>query len=131
MAKVPFAVSVAVARCVTCRSEFTEEQIKGANACPSCGSDGVPADPRKDVTITINPHELRILTIWASNWAAEKCDDGARRSLKGILGALRHQLPGVALTFLDEVKELAAAGHDVQVVKDGEVVAEIKGTKPS
>jgi hypothetical protein len=119
-----------VARCLACRSEFTEEQIKGANACPACNNPGVPMDPRRDAEITINPHELRILTIWASNWAEEKCDDSARRSLKGILGALRQQLPGVSLTMLDELKDVAAAGHDVQMIKGGEVVVDLKGRKP-
>ena len=119
-----------VARCLACRSEFTEADIKGAAGCPSCGSRGVPSDPRKDVTITINPHELRILTIWASNYAESKCEEGSRRSLKGILEALRKQLPGVSLTMFDEVKDIAAAGHDVQLIQGGGIVLDLKGKKP-
>lgn len=64
-----------------------------------------------DTTVTINIHELRILTIWASNWAdhADRIDgnDQASRSLGGILHRLRKQLPGVCLTLSDEVQHLA------------------------
>lgn len=60
-----------------------------------------------DATIRINPHELRILTIWASNWAAQHCGMGARQALAGVLGALSIQLPGVPLTMGDEIQQLA------------------------
>ncbi len=90
-------------------------------------------DPRKDTTITINPHELRILTIWASNWADQKCEDQQRRSLKGILGALSKQMPGVALTMGQEIRNIAAeTGSTVQLADAaGQVIDEAKGTKPS
>jgi hypothetical protein len=40
-------------------------------ACPACGSVATPADLDKLLTIQISQHELRILTIWASNWAKQ------------------------------------------------------------
>lgn len=58
-----------ITRCMACRSEFTSEQIKGATACPKCGSRSVPLTSKEDVSIEINWHELRILVIWAENYA--------------------------------------------------------------
>jgi hypothetical protein len=127
-----------VARCTTCRSEFTDAELEGKKACPSCGSTGVPCDPRKDTQITINPHELRILTIWASNYAeAMTGDEGlsCQRSLKGILGNLSKQLPDTPLTLRAEVQELAdGLGTEVEMVKEEKGVTTtetFKGTKPS
>lgn len=61
-----------VARCLACNAEFTEKQIAKAVACPACGSKSTPCSPQEDVTIKINVHELRILGIWAENYAALK-----------------------------------------------------------
>lgn len=125
-----------VSRCTACRSEFTAADLREGTddpvtACPKCGSKGVPSDPRKDTTITINPHELRILTIWASNWATEKCTDDNRRSLKGLLGALSKQLPGVPLTLRAEFQEIADEfGSRVEVHQGGDVTI-FEGKKPS
>lgn len=58
-----------VARCVLCSSEFTNSQLRGASACPKCGSEGLPMSPTQDVEVKINWHELRILTMWAEHWA--------------------------------------------------------------
>ena len=96
-----------VARCVTCRTEYTELEFQTLKSgCSMCGSRGVMCDPRSDVTIKINPHELRILTIWASNWIKGK-EAGAEKALEGILLNLRNQLPGIPLTLLDEMKGIA------------------------
>jgi hypothetical protein len=120
------------ARCVACRAEFTEEQIdRLTTACPKCGELGTPSDPRVDTTIQINPHELRVLTIWASNWAEKHCDASSGRYLKGILGAIRKQLPGVLLTMREEYQDMAkVTGSDVTVTSAGEVET-FKGSKPS
>lgn len=98
------------ARCVTCNAEFTEEQIEGAEACPTCGAKGIPVDPANDVTIKINWHELRILTVWADNWAQERCDEDGQRSLAAILRRLQAQHPDrTALTLAGEIQEMATA----------------------
>jgi hypothetical protein len=105
------------ARCVTCGGEFTEEQIQGATACPTCGDKGVPVDPANDVELRINWHELRLLTIWSDNWARENCDEGARRAHAAILRRLRAQHPEKSgLTILDDAQELAdGLGTNVEV----------------
>jgi hypothetical protein len=53
------------ARCIVCNAEFTDEEIKNANKCPKCGNSGAPANPKDDVTVKINWHELKILCTWA------------------------------------------------------------------
>jgi hypothetical protein len=105
-----------VARCTVCDAEFTEEQIRGAKGCPACGTKSVPMDPRKDRTIKINEHELRILTIWSSNWAHQHCDAQAKKSLSAILQRLNAQLDGVPLTIGAEVRQIQEAGFDAQLV---------------
>lgn len=97
------------ARCVDCRSEFTKEEIETANACPRCGTKGLPALIANDLTVPINLHELRILTIWASNWARGIKDDngGAQKTIRAICTALKKHLPeGTCLTMEDEMAAL-------------------------
>ena len=61
----------------------------------------------QDTTIQINWHELRILTNWASNWAAEKCDESARKTVASVIKRLEAQRKEdwPALTLLGEIKE--------------------------
>ncbi len=127
-----------VARCVDCRAEFTEAETKDQSACPTCGSKGTPSDPRKDVQITINPHELRILTIWAGFHADNQ--EGTmklemQKTVTAICSALKKQdaLKGVGLSFADDVQEVAdTLGTKAKIVRgDGEVVKEFEGKKPS
>ena len=62
-----------IARCIICSSEFTDAQLEDATSCPECGTRSIPLSPDADVTVKINWHELRVLTIWAENWARQ-CD---------------------------------------------------------
>lgn len=98
-------------RCTDCAAEFAAEEVPDdARGCPACGTDSVPCDIAQDVTLKINWHELRILTIWASNWAQKKCPADAQRTLASILRRLDGQRPAefAALTLLQEIKELPA-----------------------
>lgn len=56
-------------RCTICSKEFTDEETIHAISCPSCGTKNLPCSIKEDVMVKINWHELRILTIWAENWA--------------------------------------------------------------
>lgn len=60
----------AVARCVVCDQSLTEEEIKGKNACPSCGDTGVPCDPAQDVQAHISVGDLALLRRAAAAWIA-------------------------------------------------------------
>jgi len=103
-------------RCTNCATEFTDIETEGATACPECGNKGVPMDIKNDVSAKINWHELRILTIWAENWARqcdkdeEKEDDGQKGMLYTIMciaQRLQDQFPNkTALTLFSEVRNL-------------------------
>lgn len=113
-------------RCVDCRSEFTKEEIATANACPCCGTKGLPALIANDLTVQINLHELRILTIWASNWARGIKDDGsgAQKTIRAICTALKKQLPeGTCLTMEDEMAALQEAFPQSEMLdSEGKVI---------
>lgn len=101
-----------VARCVRCRSEFGELAIKGATACPACGDPGIPMSPDNDVTININWHELRILTIWAEFWANHNKEKHPEmiQAVFSIAAVLQDQHPDKGpITFSGEVTELKEA----------------------
>lgn len=99
-------------RCVTCYKEFVLAELPtGTARCPECGDTGVPMAIEQDHTLNINWHELRMITIWASNYAATtlKKDIGARRALDAILSRLQNQRKAgwPALTLVGEFTELA------------------------
>lgn len=95
-------------RCTVCAAEFTEEEITGATSCPSCGTKGVPCSIEQDLDLRINWHELRILCIWASNYA-QSLGDEHKLSLNAIIGRLEPQRKEgwPALTLLGEIRELS------------------------
>ena len=102
-------------RCTTCEAEFTDAELKDAFACPSCGSEGIPCSIAQDVTVKINWHELRILTIWANFHAQAHCDPGSQKSLATIIQRLETQRPDgfPALSILGELRAFQDAGCDV------------------
>lgn len=104
-------------RCTSCEAEFTDAETEGALGCPSCGTQSVPCSIARDVTLNINWHELRILTIWADNWAGAHCDVSGKKSLATIIKRLEAQRPEgyPALTFLGECRELQDEGVDLSV----------------
>jgi predicted nucleic acid-binding Zn-ribbon protein len=100
----------AVQWCTTCGARFTEEEVAGANCCPRCGCKGTPCSTERDYLLEINWHELRILGIWASNWA-EQCDDAGKQALRGILTRLEQQVPGAPpLTLGGEIRLIRESG---------------------
>ena len=84
--------------CVDCRAKYSREQIRNVSACPACGSQGVPMSPTDDVQVKINWHELRILGMWAENWAAAHKDSSPRmeQTISAITTALEEQFPSYA-----------------------------------
>lgn len=106
----------AAAWCVRCGGRYTAEEIEGAEKCPGCGSTGVPCDPQRDVWVQINWHELRILGIWAGNWADRVAESGedrtdARATVTAITRRLEAQHPEIKspLTMQGEVRLLKEA----------------------
>jgi hypothetical protein len=102
-----------VVRCVTCAGEFSEIEIEGATCCPGCSSKGVPMSIAEDVTVKINWHELRILSIWAENWAKKiqkddpEANSGCLLTIMSIAGRLQNQHPDkTKLTLFSEIRDL-------------------------
>lgn len=99
-----------VARCKDCDAEFTEAEIAGRTSCPACGSKRTPIDPREDVTLVLNWHDLRCLANWAENWIREKCadDKDVQVYLRRLLDRIRRHKPegAAGLTIFDEIGEL-------------------------
>jgi len=120
-------------RCSDCAGEFSDEEIDKVSRCPTCGTTSVPCAIAEDVTLKINWHELRILTIWASNYADQQMkDQPGQRTLKSIIKRLHAQYPEKApLTLADEFQQLANRFGDVEVVRDDGTSDKIKQNKPS
>jgi hypothetical protein len=123
-------------RCPACASEFTDAQVEGIRACPTCGNPGNPHAITEDVSLKINWAELRILGIWAS-WHADTFKDDehgrhSKRTLKAILARLEAQFPGKpALSFAGEIQQLADhVGGKVDVLSSGKTET-FTGRKPS
>ncbi len=97
-------------RCTTCRSEFTYEQLDKlpTNRCPTCETTGVPMSISQDTTIKINWHELRILTMWATNYAEKECQVDSQKALASIIKELQKQKKEGfgALTLKEEIADL-------------------------
>lgn len=96
-------------RCTECRHEFADEEATGAS-CPNCGTEGVPMAIADDVTIRINWHELRILCMWASNFASTFTGPAARaqKALASIIRCIKSQHPEMpGLTLADDLQEVA------------------------
>lgn len=98
-----------IARCIRCRTEFTARDLEGAAACPHCGSTSVPMSPKDDLSIKINWHELRVLSIWAENWANLHKENYPEliEDLWAIVAPLQDQFPDkTPLTFSGEIGDL-------------------------
>lgn len=131
-------VEAKTTRCTTCSAEFSDEELERHTldvdgpdraSCPACKSPSVPMSIAQDVKIDINWHELRILTIWASNYAETLGSDAraaqSRASLAQIIRRLERQRPEnfPALTIVGEVRDMQRAGIDVEMRKeDGTVI---------
>lgn len=113
-------------RCVICGEEFKNDEIgENVEKCPNCGTESIPCDIEDDVQIKINWHELRILSIWAENWARQldqTKSDKEERNLLTILTIaqrLQEQQPDkLPLTLYGEIKELRNELGDENIVTD-------------
>jgi hypothetical protein len=98
--------------CLTCGNTTSTDEAP--NACPACGDgEHPPADLADSVTVTLTTHELRILTIWAENWARQ-CGGDAMKAMGTILLRLGTQTDA-ALTLSQEIADVRAAFPDSEV----------------
>lgn len=106
-----------VALCLVCRKEFTEEETKTATCCPNCKSTSVPADPREKATITLTYHELRILCIWASNWAIKTGEVKNNIVIESIINNIHQQDDKIpALSLREEFTGILKEFPDTKIV---------------
>ena len=96
------------ALCLACGGEFDVDET--VYACPSCGDEGIPADPSVRPEFKITWHELRCLVMWAEFWATSQDDDAhktMRKVVYGIADRLHIQhMDGPPLTFSQEIADL-------------------------
>lgn len=109
------------ARCTLCDYEVSQEVLdKGLNCCPGCGATGIPCDPANDVHIKINWHELRILGIWAENWARRHLEETGYdyeglKVVHAIARRIQAQHPdGTPLTLAGKIREIRQTGYSVE-----------------
>lgn len=106
--------------CLHCGTET--EARDDLVACPRCGdSQHTPANLDDSVTIHISTHELRVLTMWATNWAGriESRHPGSVAAVSTIIDRLTPQVTSaVALTLTQEIADIAAAfpGAEIRVI---------------
>lgn len=87
--------------------------------CPKCGDKGTSLNPKEDVNIKVNWHELRILTLWAEWWANEiekECPKSAL-AIACIARRIQKQYPDkTPLTLAGEIEDLKKDGtlKDIQ-----------------
>lgn len=118
-------------RCTDCYSEFTEEQLEGTSSCPTCNTKSLPMKISQDTIVSLNWHELRILTMWATWYAEEKLkSEPGYHTLKAIIKRLKRQgrpeWPG--LTFADEIEDLRnETGLKVDYIHDGKIDKDPRG----
>jgi len=105
--------------CLQCAAETEADPESELSGCPSCGDSAhVPANLDDTVNITITRHELRILTIWANNWAHSHDDEPGQKAVRTILDRLGTQTD-TPLTLGQEIADLRAAFGDVRVISSG------------
>jgi hypothetical protein len=96
--------------CLACGEASTVEPEDDVRGCPKCGDTGMPADLDDAVNLHITKHELRILTMWASNYAGliEEKHSGSVRAVQTICDRLGTQV-SVPLTMAQEIADVRAA----------------------
>jgi hypothetical protein len=95
--------------CTSCG--FRVASFEGLTGCPSCGSTNPPCADEDQVTISINWHELRILGIWAENYAnsIEEKNPGSTKVIYQITDRIEAQHKGrTPLTLAHEIAALPA-----------------------
>lgn len=111
------------ARCILCGMEV--QDCTGLEACPNCNSKSRPLDPKDDVSVNINWHELRVLAMWSERWAIGAVEkDPSSMSGRGLIYAiverLQKQHPELSpLTLAGEIGKLREDGFDIQTTIPG------------
>lgn len=100
--------------CTQCGKDI--ESFAALHACPFCGTVSIPCLYEEQVDININMHELRLILIWAEQWARTLDDpnvpfgESSALCVYSIANRLRRSLPekfrDAPLTLAAEIDEL-------------------------
>lgn len=96
---------------------FHVDTFEGLNGCPSCGTKGLPCPDDWQITVSVNWHELRILSMWAENWQRQHQEQNPTRVVYAIADRLRLQVSSdfPPLTMAAELGDVAKHFPGMQV----------------
>lgn len=101
--------------CLRC-STWIIPSVEPMFGCPNCGeSKGTPASSKDYVDVRVTWHELRLLVIWAENWANKHKDSPGSESMPRVVYGIADRLMSqhldqkTGLTLSSEIAELRAA----------------------
>ena len=96
--------------CTECSARINS--FYGLSACPACGTSSVPCSDARQVTVSVNWHELHLLCVWAENYQRSQ---NLGRTVYAIAERLEAQRPDLgALTLARELGEIAES-HEMDV----------------
>lgn len=114
--------------CTVCGSDILS--FEGLSGCPNCDTKSVPCSYDKQVNISINWHELRLLVMWAENWynhSLKDSDEDRMNVVFSIAERIRRQHPDLSkdspLTMAEEFQKIVdmfpGAIHNMPGVEGG------------
>lgn len=103
--------------CSKCSAQFDADRLDDTvTACPECGARVLPMSEDNFVNIRINIHELRVLGIWAENYASikdhENLDNPNHEDMRELIDAITNRIrkqlpdPSMPLTLFQEFEQL-------------------------
>lgn len=103
--------------CTSCGTSVPK--LDGLDRCPSCGDKGYPCSWSEQAMVSVNVHELHVLSVWAERWVNAMRDEQVQAScakrLRGIVSRLLEQLPkGTILLLSDDLKAIKDQGLEVK-----------------
>ena len=110
-------------RCTHCSAEFTDQELENVTSCPKCGTTGIPCLIADDVLLKINWPELRILGIWADNYAkAAHIEDSSAKVIAAILARCEKQFPDkTPLTLGGEIRKIQEEHPEISLMRGGKI----------
>jgi hypothetical protein len=90
--------------CTDCGVKIESFESLNTNNCPLCGSTSIPCADNNQVNISINWHELHVLTVWAEQFAK---DAEMKTTVWSIAHRIEKQYPEKhLLTLAGEMSQL-------------------------
>jgi hypothetical protein len=118
--------------CTTCGHRV--ESFTGLDACPACGTRGLPCTDSDQVMVSVNWHELRVLVIWAENYAGKQVDQQGKQLAKVVLSIARRiedQHPDRALalplSLAGELRQLMDEHPQTQIISGNGLAERVEG----